>query len=148
MEVEILPDEVMYWPCENGLIATAPSGIALILIRIAIKTFPVAWFEYPERPEHEVFIFDSDIVQRLPPEEREGGHDIFLEVISAGGGRVRLDWNKVMKEGRTRIPQQSAEIFQSRMVGKGCTQGSRDLGFFIFNGDFMVSGLVHLRSYS
>jgi hypothetical protein len=65
--------------------------------------------------------------------------------MSAGGGRVRIDWKRIISDGRTHIPQQTTEIFQSRMVGKGATEGSADLGFFIFNGDFMTSGLINLR---
>ena len=111
------------------------------------RPFPVAWFEYPERPEKEVFLFESDIVERLPPDLREPGQDVFLEIISAGGGRVRVDWQRIMREGRTHVPQQSTEIFQSRMVGRGSTLGSQDLGFFIFNSQYLKSALINIRKY-
>jgi hypothetical protein len=137
------PDEVMYWPCENGVIVTAPSGIAMILIRVAGKSFPVGWFEYADRPEHEVFLFETDIVERMPADECE--KDILLEVISAGGGRCRIDWKWVMKNGKTHAPQQVKEIFRSRMVGRGKTEGSTDLGDFIFKDQFMPSGLTNIR---
>jgi hypothetical protein len=136
---------VIYWPCENGLIVTAPSGIILILIRIPGKSFPIAWFEYPDRPEHEVFLFESDIVDRMTLEEQIPDQEIFLEAISVGGGRVKMNWKKIMKEGRTHIPEQSTDIFQSRMVGMGSTEGSKNLGYFIFNSQFMTSGLVNIR---
>jgi Jacalin-like lectin domain len=146
MEVAIAPDEVMYWPCENGLIATSPSGVALVLIRIPRTVFPVAWLENPERPEHEVFLFESDIVQLLPLELRKDDPVLYLEIISPGGGRVNLDWRRVMREGRQQIPQSSSEIFQSRRAGKGSTEGSTDLGFFIFDAQFTTAGLINLRT--
>jgi len=105
----------------------------------------VAWFEYPDHPEKEVFLFESDIVDRMPMDERRMGQEISLEVVSAGEGRCRFDWRREMKEGRSHIPQQGAEVFRSRMVGKGMTEGSTDLGYFIFNSQFMTSGLINLR---
>jgi hypothetical protein len=141
----VAPDEVVYWPCENGIIVTAPSGIILILIRIPGKTFPVGWFEYPDRPEHEVFIFESDITNRIPEDQRIPDQEMYLEAISAGGGRVRMNWQRIMKEGRTRIPQHTTEIFESRMVGKGQTAGSQNMGYFIFNSPLLTSGLINLR---
>lgn len=144
-EREIQADEVVYLPIENGLILTSPSGIILILIRVYGKPFPVGWFEYPDRPEPEVFLFESDIVDRIPEDDRALEREISLEAVSAGGGRVRIDWKRIMRDGRTYIPQQPTEVFQSRMVGKGTTEGSQDLGFFIFNSGFMTSGLMSLR---
>jgi hypothetical protein len=141
-----MPDEVMFWPCENGLIVTAPSGIAMILIRVAGKLFPVGWFEYPERPEHEVFLFETDIIERMPAYERD--NEILLEVISAGGGRCRVDWKWVMKYGKTHVPQQINEVFRSRMVGRGKTEGSTDLGDIIFKDQFTSSGLTNIRMSS
>lgn len=142
------PDEVIYWPCENGLILTAPSGIILILLRVPGKSFPIGWFEYPDRPEHDVFLFESDITERIPSEQRVPEQTIYLEAISAGGGRVRINWQKVMKEGRTHIPQQNTEIFESRMVGKGNTEGSQNLGYFIFKSQLLTTGLINLRNRS
>lgn len=134
----------MYWPCENGLIITAPTGIILVFIRVPQKSFPVSWFEYPDRPEREAFLFESDIIDRMPPDERE--KEIQLEMVSAGSGRVRVDWKWVMKAGKTHIPQMSIEIFRSRMVGRRTTEGSTDSGDFIFKTRHMTSGLVNLRT--
>jgi hypothetical protein len=148
LEPEVIPDEVIYWPCENGLILTAPSGIILILIHFPGKSFPIGWFEYSDRPEHDVFLFESDLMDRIPPEKRVPEQQIFLLAVSAGGGRVRLNWQKVMKEGRTHIPQQNTEIFESRIVGKGNTDGSQNLGYFIFNSQLMTASLINLRTAS
>lgn len=133
----------MYWPCENGLIVTAPTGIILVLIRVPHKSFPVAWFEYPDRPEREAFLFESDLLERMPPEEK--GKDIHIEVESAGNGRARVDWKWVMKAGKTHIPQLSSEIFRSRMVGRRTTEGSTDSGDFIFKSRYMTSAIVNIR---
>jgi Putative peptidase family len=145
IETERQPDQVVYFPCENGLIITAPTGIILILIRVPGRSFPIAWFEYPSQPEKEVFLFESDIIERLPEEERNTEQKLLLEAISEGGGRVRIDWARIMKEGRTHIPQHPTEIFQSRMVGYGNTQNSTDLGYFIFNNKFMTTAIVNIR---
>ena len=109
------------------------------------RKFPVGWFEYPDRAENEVFLFESDIMERMPIEERQIGLEISLEAVSAGGGRCKFDWRTEMKEGRSHIAQQEAEVFRSRMVGKGGTEGSKDMGYFIFNSQFMTSGLINLR---
>src|ERR1700694_2382818 len=106
-EKPVRPDKVVYWPCENGVIVTAPSGIILILIRVTGKAFPVAWFEYPVTPDKEVFLFESDLVDRMPMDERE--KEISLEGISAGGGRVQFHWKTVMKYGRTHVPEYDGE---------------------------------------
>jgi hypothetical protein len=144
-EPEVVPDEVIYWPCENGLILTAPSGIILILIRVPEKSFPIGWFEYPDRPEQDVFLFESDLMQRIPEDQRFSDQPLFLEVVSSGGGRVRLNWQKVLQESRTHIPQHGTEIFESRMVGKGNTEGSQNLGYFIFSSQLLTSALINLR---
>lgn len=144
MEGTAQPDQIMYWPCENGLIVTAPTGIILVVIRVPQKSFPVAWFEYPDRPEREAFLFESDLVEKMPQEER--GKDIQIEVVSAGGGRVRVDWKWVMRAGKTHISQLSTEIFRSRMVGRRTTEGSVDSGDFIFKSRYMTSALVNIRT--
>ena len=146
IELQDNPDEVVYWICENGLIVTAPSGIILILIHLPGKSFPVAWFEFPDRPENEVFLFESDIIEKLPEYERKEGLEIRLEAISAGGGRVDIDWREIM-EGKTHLPEENADMFESRMVGSGNTEGSHDLGYFIFNSPLMTSGLINLRIF-
>jgi hypothetical protein len=64
MEKPIPPDEIIYWPCENGLIVSSPSSITLVLIRVVGKSWPVAWFEYVTVPDKEVFLFQSDEVVR------------------------------------------------------------------------------------
>lgn len=134
----------MYWPCENGLIVTAHTGIILVFIRVPQKSFPVAWFEYPDRPEREAFLFESDLVDKMPQEEQ--GKDIQIEVVSAGGGRVRVDWKWVMRAGKTHIPQLSTEIFRSRMIGRRTTEGSVDSGDFIFKSRYMTSALANIRT--
>lgn len=92
-----------------------------------------------------MFIFESDITNRIPEDQRIPDQEVYLEAISAGGGRVRMNWQRIMKEGRTRIPQHSTEIFESRMVGKGQTAGSQNMGYFIFNSPLLTSGLINLR---
>jgi hypothetical protein len=140
------PDEVIYWPCENGIIITSPSGIIAITIRLTAKKFPVAWFEYPDRSESEVFLFESDILERIPADLRTPDQEILLEGISAGGGKVLIDWGLAMKEGKTHIPHHSSEVFRSRMVGRGKTAGSKNLGYFIFNSQLMTSPLTNLST--
>jgi Jacalin-like lectin domain len=148
VELQVNPDEVVYWPCENGLIVAASSGIILILIRLSEKSFPVACFEYTDRPENEVFLFETDIIEKLPEIERKPGVEIRLEAISAGGGRVDIDWQKIMEEGKSHLSEENTDMFESRMVGNGDTEGSQDLGYFIFNSPFMTSGLTNLRIFS
>jgi len=87
-------------------------------------------------------------MERIPQGQRDPEQEISLVVISAGGGRVRLNWQKVMKEGRTHIPQQNTEIFESRIVGNGDTDGSQVLGYFIFNSQLMTAALINLRTPS
>ena len=138
-------DEVIYWPCENGLIVTSPSGIIVITVRVPSEKFPVAWFEYRDRPESEVFLFESDIIERIPADMRTPDQEMVLEGISAGGGKAQINWGRTMKEGRTLIPHHPTEIFQSRMVGRGKTEGSKNLGYFIFNSHLLTSALTNLR---
>ena len=143
VEKPILPDEIVYWPCENGIIVTSPSGIILVLIRVPGKQWPVAWFEYPDRPDAEVFLFESDIVDKMPIDERV--QNFTLEAISAGGGRVTIDWKPVVKMGRTCLEQDGTEMFRSRMVGMGSTEGSIDSPDAIFNFKYMTSKLINIR---
>jgi Jacalin-like lectin domain len=113
-EIAAKPDQTMYWPCENGLIVTSPSGIILVLIRVTGTSFPVGWFEYAQRPEQEVFLFESDIKDRMPEGDRES--DITLEPISAGGGRATISWQRALATGTIHLPQESRDVFRSREV--------------------------------
>jgi Putative peptidase family len=143
MEHSIPPDEIIYWPCENGLIVSSPSSIILVLIRVVGKSWPVAWFEYVTVPDKEVFLFQSDLVDRMPIDERE--KEMLLEVLSAGGGRVRFNWKSVMKAGRTHVPEQGGEVFRSRMVGGGNTEGSTDSGDVVFKSQLITVALINIR---
>jgi hypothetical protein len=144
MEKPTPPDEIIYWPCENGLIVSSPSSITLVLIRVVGKSWPVAWFEYVTVPDKEVFLFQSDLVDRMPMDERQ--KEMSLEVLSAGGGRVRFNWKTVMTAGRTHVPEQSGEVFRSRMVGGGNTEGSSDSGDVVFKSQLITVGLKNIRT--
>ena len=134
----------MYWPNENGIVVTSPSGVILVLIRVPGKAWPVAWFDYPERPDPEVFLFESDIAEKIPMDDRT--QEFTLEVISAGGGRVRIDWKRVIQSGRGYIQTQGTEMFRSRMVGGGKTEGTVDSPDAIFKYEFMTSSLTNIRT--
>jgi hypothetical protein len=71
--------------------------------------------------------------------------DFILEVISAGGGRVLIDWKQVIRDGRGYIQQEGTEMFRSRMVGMGMTAGTKDSPDAIFRFTYMTSKLVNLR---
>jgi hypothetical protein len=138
------PDEIIYWPNENGITVTCPSGIILVLIRVPAKMWPVAWFEYPDRPDPEVFLFESDIAEKIPIDDRT--QDFSLEAISAGSARVKFDWKPIIKNGRGVIQQDGTEMFRSRMVGSGETEGSVDTPDAIFKFKYMTSKLTNIRT--
>ena len=144
IEIPVRVDEAVYWPVENGLIVTAPSGIILILIRVVGKSFPVSWFEYPIQPEKEVFLFESDLVDRLPMDDKE--KEMFIEGISTGGGRIRFNWKAVMKGGRTHVPERGGEVFRSLEVGGGDTEGSKDTKDIIFKSQLITTDLIAIRT--
>lgn len=81
----------------------------------------------------------------MPEDQRIPDQELILEAISAGGGRVKMNWQKIMKEGRSTISEHPTEIFESRIVGKGQTAGSQNVGYFIFNSPLLTSGLINLR---
>jgi len=88
-------------------------------------------------------LFESDIVDRMPMDERE--KEVSLESISAGGGRMRFHWKSVMKNARTHVPEHGGEVFRSRMVGQGKTEGSKDIGDVVFKSQLRTASLTSIR---
>ena len=144
VERSAMPDEIMYWPNANGIIVTAPSGVILVMIRVPSKVWPVAWFEYPDRPDPEVFLFEADIVEKIPMDDRT--QDFTLQVFSAGGGKVDINWREVIRVSRGSLEHDGTEMFRSRMVGGLETEGSSDSPDAIFKFKNMTSHLINIRS--
>jgi hypothetical protein len=145
VEKSVNPDEITYWPCENGLIITSPTGVILVLIRVPGKVFPIAWFDYPDRLEAETFLFESDIRERMLPDERD--KEISLEIISAGGGTVKIDWHRIISEGKTGIPEERNAVFRSRAVSMSRGLDIANSGDLVFKHRYMASKLTCLRTF-
>jgi hypothetical protein len=115
-----LPDAPQIYAVDNGIVAGASSGVALVLIYVG-GTYR-DFIEYTTKPEREVLLQEDLIRSKLPDLHRSA--IIKLKVFSAGQGETIVEDFHAARNLKVQLPNGYGSAFKSSSLGPLETAGS------------------------
>ncbi|KAF8250105.1 hypothetical protein K440DRAFT_597519 [Wilcoxina mikolae CBS 423.85] len=108
-----LPDAPQIYAVDNGIVAGASSGVALVLIYVG-DTYR-DYIEYTTKPEREVLLQEDFIRSKLPDIHRSA--IVKLKVYSAGQGETIVEDFHAARNLKVQLPNGYGSAFKSSSLG-------------------------------
>ncbi|TGZ83618.1 hypothetical protein EX30DRAFT_368951 [Ascodesmis nigricans] len=141
-----VPEIPQVFALETGLVASATSGIVLIMVFLdgVFSDF----FDFTQKPEREVFLNDRTLRAKIP-DLPKASPNVMLRILSAGQGEAIMDdFTAAVNEAKINIPIGHGTVYKSGAYGT--LSSNKDSGadhHMIFNSITAGSLLIAIRVY-
>lgn len=139
-----VPDLPQVFALDSGIVASASTGIMLILVFMD-GTFR-DYFDYTNKPEREVIISDKMLRGKIP--EISKTSRIELRIISAGQGEATVDdFARVLKNSRVQLPNGCGVAYRSQLIKATSNDKAEPQQNLVLHSSTGGRLLVNIRAY-